>query len=72
MATLGIPGPSAHLGSLAASSSLSSLSSYYTSQTTAEGAGNRSPSPLEAPLDPGSPATVGQRSPSDDEDTIHV
>lgn len=72
MATLGIPGPSAHLGSLAASSSLSSLSSYYTNQSAPDGPGPRSPSPLETPLDPGSPATVGRRSPSDDEDTIHV
>ncbi|KAL3277307.1 hypothetical protein HHI36_012658 [Cryptolaemus montrouzieri] len=67
---LGIPGPSAHLGSLAASSSLSTLSSYYSNQTP-EGPSPRSPSP-DTPLDPGSPGTNGRRSPSDDEDTIHV
>ncbi|XP_019880568.1 homeobox protein B-H1-like [Aethina tumida] len=67
---LGMPGPSAHLGSLAASSSLSTLSSYYSNQS-AEGPSPRSPSP-DAPLDPGSPGTGGRRSPSDDEDTIHV
>lgn len=68
---LGIPGPSAHLGSLAASSSLSTLSSYYSSQTPPDGPSPRSPSP-DTPLDPGSPGTGGRRSPSEDEDTIHV
>lgn len=68
---LGIPGPSAHLSSLAASSSLSSLSSYYNSNPTTEAPPPRSPSP-DAPLDPGSPGTTGRRSPSEDEDTIHV
>lgn len=70
---LGIPGPSAHLGSLAASSSLSTLSSYYSNQST-DGPSPRSPSP-DTPLDPGSPGTNGdgRRSPqSDDDDTIHV
>ncbi|XP_045468134.1 homeobox protein B-H1-like [Harmonia axyridis] len=67
---LGMPGPSAHLGSLAASSSLSTLSSYY-SNPTSDGPSPRSPSP-DTPLDPGSPGTNGRRSPSDDEDTIHV
>ncbi|CAG9856931.1 unnamed protein product [Phyllotreta striolata] len=67
---LGIPGPSAHIGSLAASSSLSTLSSYYSSPTP-EGPSPRSPSP-DTPLDPGSPGTAGRRSPSEDEDTIHV
>ncbi|CAG9764379.1 unnamed protein product [Ceutorhynchus assimilis] len=68
---LGIPGPSAHLGSLAASSSLSNLSSYYSNHTS-EGPSPRSPSP-DTPLDPGSPGSPGGRSPpSDDEDTIHV
>ncbi|XP_018330435.1 homeobox protein B-H1-like [Agrilus planipennis] len=67
---LGIPGPSSHLGNLAASSSLSSLSSYY-SNPTPEVQQPRSPSP-GTPLDPGSPATAGRRSPSDEEDTIHV
>lgn len=67
---LGLPGPSAHLGSLAASSSLSTLSSYYSNQGDAPPP-PRSPSP-DAPLDPGSPGTTGRRSPSDDEDTIHV
>ncbi|KAG5881629.1 hypothetical protein JTB14_033416 [Gonioctena quinquepunctata] len=64
---LGIPGPSAHLGSLAASSSLSTLSSYYSSPSH-DGPSPRSPSP-DTPLDPGSP---GGRSRSEDEDTIHV
>lgn len=68
---LGMPGPSAHLGSLAASSSLSTLSSYYSSQTPPDGPSPRSPSP-DTPLDPGSPGTGGRRSPSEDEDTIHV
>ncbi|XP_017783332.1 PREDICTED: homeobox protein B-H1-like [Nicrophorus vespilloides] len=67
---LGLPGPSAHLGSLAASSSLSTLSSYY-SGNPSDAPPPRSPSP-DAPLDPGSPGTGGRRSPSDDEDTIHV
>ncbi|KAH0819017.1 hypothetical protein GEV33_003774 [Tenebrio molitor] len=67
---LGMPGPSAHLGSLAASSSLSTLSSYYSNQT-AEGPSPRSPSP-DTPLDPGSPGSGGRRTPSEDEDTIHV
>ncbi|XP_060524333.1 homeobox protein B-H1-like [Cylas formicarius] len=75
---LGIPGPSAHLsagglsaGSLAASSSLSNLSSYY-SNPTSDGPSPRSPSP-NVPLDPGSPGSpIERRSPSDDEDTIHV
>lgn len=67
---LGIPGPSAHLGNLAASSSLSSLSTYYSSQSS-EPPAVRSPSP-DTPLDPGSPGTGGRRSPSEDEDTIHV
>ncbi|GJQ69444.1 putative homeobox protein b [Trypoxylus dichotomus] len=67
---LGIPGPSAHLGSLAASSSLSSLSTYYSNQSS-EAPPPRSPSP-DTPLDPGSPGTGGRRSPSEDEDTIHV
>ncbi|XP_031333907.1 homeobox protein B-H1-like [Photinus pyralis] len=66
---LGMPGPSAHLSNLAASSSLSSLSSYYSQ--SAEPPPIRSPSP-DTPLDPGSPGTAGRRSPSDDEDTIHV
>ncbi|KAF5302699.1 hypothetical protein FQR65_LT08441 [Abscondita terminalis] len=66
---LGMPGPSAHLSNLAASSSLSSLSSYYSQ--SAEPPPIRSPSP-DTPLDPGSPGTGGRRSPSDDEDTIHV
>lgn len=68
---LGLPGPSAHLGSLAASSSLSTLSNYYTNQSTPEGLPPRSPTP-DTPLDPGSPATGGPHSASDDEDTIHV
>lgn len=69
--SLTMPGPSAHLGTLAASSSLTSLSSYYTNQTPDVTAA-RSPSP-DTPLDPGSPGTGGRRSPiSDDEDTIHV
>ncbi|XP_030766507.1 homeobox protein B-H1-like [Sitophilus oryzae] len=69
---MGMAGPSAHLGSLAASSSLSTLSSYY-SNPASEGPSPRSPSP-DAPLDPGSPGSPGpgRRSPSDDEDTIHV
>lgn len=70
---LGLPGPSAHLGSLAASSSLSSLSGYYSGGQTPGGEGlpPRSPTP-DTPLDPGSPATAGPHSASDDEDTIHV
>ncbi|CAG9822890.1 unnamed protein product [Phaedon cochleariae] len=67
---LGIPGPSAHLGTLAASSSLSTLGSYYSAHTS-EGPSPRSPSP-DTPLDPGSPGTGGRHSPSEDEDTIHV
>ncbi|KAL1488393.1 hypothetical protein ABEB36_014867 [Hypothenemus hampei] len=67
---LSIPGPSAHLGSLAASSSLSNLS-YYSNHAS-EGPSPRSPSP-DTPLDPGSPGSPGgRRSASDEDDTIHV
>ncbi|XP_022912311.1 homeobox protein B-H1-like [Onthophagus taurus] len=68
---LGIPGPSAHLNSLAASSSLTNLSNYYGGGQTTESTAPRSPSP-DTPLDPGSPGSGGRRTPSDDEDTIHV
>uniref|UniRef100_A0AAR5PXR2 Homeobox domain-containing protein n=1 Tax=Dendroctonus ponderosae TaxID=77166 RepID=A0AAR5PXR2_DENPD len=51
--------------------SLTNLSSYYSNHTS-DGPSPRSPSP-DAPLDPGSPGSPGgRRSPSDDEDTIHV
>lgn len=78
---LGAPGPSAHLNSLAASSSLSTLSSYYSSPPNSHLEGMprspRSPSPSpQSPLNPGSPPSrmdsAGPPHSESDEDTIHV
>nr|CAH7739284.1 unnamed protein product [Callosobruchus chinensis] len=83
--SLGIPGPSAHLGSLGPLGPLAGAG-YYASTPTAPSSNgpsprrSRSPSPADTPLDPGSPPP-GHRhatppppplASDDDEDTIHV